>query len=189
MARKTHKPSKTLAEVVAELGRYPYEAFEYLLEGLTFTVEQTHGPMLGGYREVFEWMEKHEIELSDLPEIAAQGKLPPAILAFLAQGEGLDNAGQKLNRHVSGEQLCWGLRQLAIDKWGLLAPAVLRHWGIRATRDFGEMVFVLVNNRLLQKQPEDEISDFDNIYDFDRVFIQGYKVSLTPVAAGSGGAE
>src|SRR3954447_18237767 len=34
------------------------------------------------------------------------------------------------NRHVTGQQLCEGLREYALNEWGLLAGTVLRRWGI-----------------------------------------------------------
>ena len=68
--------------------------------------------------------------------------------------------------HISGEQLCQGIRELAIRRWGLMARSVLNHWNIKATRDFGEIVFLLVENNWMQKEPDDTISDFDDVYDF-----------------------
>ena len=73
-------------------------------------------------------------------------------------------------RHVTGQQLCEGLRRLAIKKWGLLAREVLAHWGIYSTMDFGEIVFLLVNNGYLHKRPEDSIEDFRDVYSFDEAF-------------------
>ncbi len=69
-------------------------------------------------------------------------------------------------RHISGAQLCQGIRDLAIQRWGLMARSVLSHWNIKATRDFGEIVFLLVNNDWMQKEPGDSIEDFDNVFDF-----------------------
>ena len=72
--------------------------------------------------------------------------------------------------HISGAQLCFGLRELAQKRWGMLARHVLKSWNINATRDFGEIVFLLVNNDLMQKTPNDSIEDFENVYDFDEAF-------------------
>jgi uncharacterized repeat protein (TIGR04138 family) len=68
---------------------------------------------------------------------------------------------------------------LALEQWGLLAPVVLRHWGIRSTKDFGRMVFALVDHGLLQKQPDDDIRDFENVYDFETAFVKSYKIDLS----------
>lgn len=84
-------------------------------------------------------------------------------------------------RHVSGRQLCEGLRQLAIQTWGALAREVLAGWGIHRTRDFGEMVFLLVRIGLLGKQDDDRIEDFDDVYDFETAF-GNYEIPLDRLA-------
>lgn len=87
----------------------------------------------------------------------------------LVHGKPSDSA-EETPRHVSGQQLCEGLRQLAVQRWGRLAGLVLRRWGLRTTRDFGEMVFRLVERGLLGKQEADRVEDFDDVYDFDDAF-------------------
>jgi len=73
-------------------------------------------------------------------------------------------------RHVSGRDLCIGLREFAGRQYGLLARTVLDHWNIRRTEDFGRIVFLLVEAGLLRKTPEDSITDFENVFDFDEAF-------------------
>ena len=82
------------------------------------------------------------------------------------------------HRHISGSQLCEGLRELAQKRWGLIARQVLKHWNITSTNDFGEIVFLLVNNGWMQKQPQDSIEDFDSVYDFVEAFDGSYEISL-----------
>lgn len=74
------------------------------------------------------------------------------------------------SRHISGQQLSLGLRDFAIERWGPLSRLVLRRWGIRRTRDFGEMVFLLIDAGVLSKQPCDRIEDFDDVYAFEEAF-------------------
>ena len=62
-----------------------------------------------------------------------------------------------------------------MDQFGLLAPTVLRHWGIGSTEDIGRIVFHLIDVGLLARQPSDRIEDFDRVYDFDAVFTTGYR--------------
>jgi len=115
--------------------------------------------------------------------IREDGRYPPAAYEFLRRG--LDyttrmvygNDPPEGPRHVSGQQLCHGLRALALELWGPLAPAVLRNWNIHTTRDFGEMVFLLVRLGVLGKQDSDRIEDFDNVYDFDEAF-RHYEIPL-----------
>jgi uncharacterized repeat protein (TIGR04138 family) len=74
------------------------------------------------------------------------------------------------NMHVTGAQLCMGLRELALKKWGLLAGTVLRRWGITCTLDFGRIVFAMVDNDLMSKTDDDHPDDFRDVYDFDSAF-------------------
>ena len=67
-------------------------------------------------------------------------------------------------RHVGGVDLCLGLRDLAMARWGRLAKLVLNGWGVFDTRDFGEMVFVMVDNGFLQKTDADRIDDFGGVF-------------------------
>ena len=49
---------------------------------------------------------------------------------IFAETRGFDEYGMdELDRHVTGQQLCMGLRDYAIDQFGLLAPVVLRALG------------------------------------------------------------
>jgi len=73
-------------------------------------------------------------------------------------------------KHVSGQILCEGLKKLALEKWGRLAMMVLNSWGVKTTRDFGEIVYSLIKHKWMSAQPTDTIDDFNNIYDFKTAF-------------------
>jgi uncharacterized repeat protein (TIGR04138 family) len=73
-------------------------------------------------------------------------------------------------RHLTGQELCEGTREYALDQYGPLAPLVFEHWGITKTRDFGEIVFILVETGLMSKTPDDSLADFDGVYDFRGAF-------------------
>jgi uncharacterized repeat protein (TIGR04138 family) len=115
--------------------------------------------------------------------IRDDGRYPPAAFAFLHRGLELTTRQvygsdpPEAPHHVSGQQLCMGLRALALGHWGPLARAVLSSWNIRATRDFGEMVFLLIELGLMGKQDSDRIEDFDDVYDFEKAF-EAYEVPL-----------
>jgi uncharacterized repeat protein (TIGR04138 family) len=47
---------------------------------------------------------------------------------------------------------------------------VLNTWDIRTTRDFGEIVFLMIKHKWMSAGPSDSIEDFDSIYDFKTVF-------------------
>lgn len=74
------------------------------------------------------------------------------------------------DRHITGQQLCIGLRDFAIESFGLLAPEVLNHWNIHRTDDFGRIVFAMIDVGLFSKTPDDSLDDFRAVYDFDEAF-------------------
>lgn len=92
--------------------------------------------------------------------------------AYEFVSSGLAYAVQKTGagRHVSGKQLCEGLRRFAIEQFGMLARTVLASMGIRRTEDFGEIVFNLINVGLFGKTESDSRNDFVAVYDFDQAF-------------------
>jgi len=73
-------------------------------------------------------------------------------------------------RHVSGNELLEGIRQLSIGQFGCLVQSVFETWGVRKTDDFGEIVFNLVAHDLMGKQESDSPEDFKEVYDFGDVF-------------------
>ena len=82
------------------------------------------------------------------------------------------NRGGEGEFHVSGKELLTGIRRLALEKWGPLAPTVFRHWGVRRTEDFGEIVFCMVEDATLQwkRRDCDTRADFADGFDFDSSF-------------------
>lgn len=77
-------------------------------------------------------------------------------------------------RHITGRELAEGCRDLAIDRWGLMARSVLEYWGIRSTRDLGAIVFALVECGVLIKQDGDSLDDFEDVYRFADAFESDY---------------
>lgn len=78
------------------------------------------------------------------------------------------------DKHVSGKELLEGIRVLAQKQYGIMAKTVFESWGIKTTDDFGEIVFNLVEVKLLSKTEEDSKEDFHNVFDFEEVFIKQY---------------
>lgn len=74
------------------------------------------------------------------------------------------------DQHISALALLEGLREYALDLYGPLARLVLERWGVRRTEDFGEIVFGLVEGRLLNKQETDRKADFRNGFNFREAF-------------------
>lgn len=73
-------------------------------------------------------------------------------------------------RHVSGQELLEGIRQYALQQYGPMTVTVLEEWGVKSCRDFGEIVFNMVESRLLQKTEKDTREDFRQGYDFTDAF-------------------
>lgn len=82
--------------------------------------------------------------------------------------------GLEKRRHVTGEELAAGCRELALRLYGPLAKTVLEHWRVHRTRDFGEIVFNLLEVGVLTKDSGDEREDFDDLFDFTEVFERDY---------------
>jgi len=78
-------------------------------------------------------------------------------------------AGKKA-LHVTGQQLLEGIRELGLSRFGPMAVTVFEEWGIRDCKDFGEIVFNLVDNGVLAKTENDRRADFANGYDFWEAF-------------------
>lgn len=100
--------------------------------------------------------------------------------AYLFVLEALSYTQKKFKsvKHVSGEELLTGMKELLLNKFGPMTLTVLDHWGIRTTEDFGNIVFNLVENRVLTKTEEDNIESFRDGYDFEEVFEKGYRKQL-----------
>jgi uncharacterized repeat protein (TIGR04138 family) len=88
----------------------------------------------------------------------------------------------KPSGHVTGRELCLGLRDLALKQYGLLTMTVLAQWGIRATSDVGEIVYNLIASGDFEKTPGDARSDFDAVFEFDDAFRRSYVMPLDDVA-------
>jgi uncharacterized repeat protein (TIGR04138 family) len=73
-------------------------------------------------------------------------------------------------RHVSGQELLDGIRQFALNQFGPMVVTVFEEWGVHNCRDFGEIVFNMVETSLLAKTEKDTRDDFQNSYDFTEAF-------------------
>ncbi len=102
-----------------------------------------------------------------------------SIEAYLFVYESLSVA-QRLfgrERHVSGKELLEGIKVLGRERYGRLARSVFASWGVKATDDFGQIVFNLVNAELMSRTDEDKIEDFHAVYDFEEEFVRGYHIA------------
>lgn len=99
------------------------------------------------------------------------GRYNPAAFRFVYEGLGYTAKNIATEpKHVSGQILCEGLKNLAVEKWGRMAMLVLNTWGVGKTQDFGDIVYLMIENKWMSAQPTDSIEDFDDIYDFQTIF-------------------
>ncbi len=82
----------------------------------------------------------------------------------------------EVDAHISGQELLSGIRDLALEQFGMLASTVFRRWGIRATEDFGRIVFELVERGEMRKTDRDQLSDFCDVFDFEETFDNDYTI-------------
>ncbi|MFQ5964448.1 MAG: Minf_1886 family protein [Candidatus Scalinduaceae bacterium] len=78
-------------------------------------------------------------------------------------------------RHVTGQELSEGIRQYALEKYGFMARSIFKQWGISKSKDFGEIVFNLVDSGLMGKTESDSLEDFKDLYDFKTEFDDKFK--------------
>jgi uncharacterized repeat protein (TIGR04138 family) len=89
-------------------------------------------------------------------------------LGFTQKLIGKENSGKI--RHVNGQELLDGVRQYALQQFGPMTATLLEEWGIRSCRDFGDIVFNMVESGLLAKTDTDSRDDFEHGYDFIDAF-------------------
>ncbi len=94
-------------------------------------------------------------------------------LDFTQKLVGRENQG-KVRHHVTGQELLGGLRQYALQQFGPMAATVFEEWGIRNCKDFGEIVFNMVEISLLKRTEKDSREDFQNGYDFTDAFCKPF---------------
>lgn len=83
-----------------------------------------------------------------------------------------------VRRHITGQELSFGIRDYAIQRFGIAALLVFEQWGITETADFGNMVFNLIDGGLMRKTEADRIEDFNDVFDFETVFETDYQILI-----------
>ena len=116
--------------------------------------------------------ETEERELEKIRQLVREdGRFPFEAYIFVYQAlEYTTTRVVREKRHVSGRELLDGIRRFAIDAFGPLTLMVFKHWGVKRTEDFGDMVWSLVQRGLMGKTSEDRKEDFAGGYDFDEAF-------------------
>ena len=91
---------------------------------------------------------------------------------FLFILAGLEYTLSKLpkRRHLTGQELSRGLANYAREQYGYLAKTVLNNWGLYASLDFGEIVYLLIEDGLMSKTERDKKEDFADVFNFETEF-------------------
>jgi uncharacterized repeat protein (TIGR04138 family) len=90
----------------------------------------------------------------------------------------VDESTQPEGTHLTGQQLCEAAHHYAADLYGRMAKVVLNSWGVYTTRDFGEIVYNLIDIQEMSKSDTDRREDFDDVYDFDEAFLDQYRITI-----------
>jgi uncharacterized repeat protein (TIGR04138 family) len=85
------------------------------------------------------------------------------------------------SRHITGRELVNGLLALADREYGPLAYEVLKGWGIDSDKAVGQIVFNMIEHKLLSKNDEDKMEDFDLGLDLEKALSQADGPEAAPV--------
>lgn len=165
-------PGKAMEDLVTHIGRYPEQAFYFVREGLSYAANKVHGEESEAHRSLQQFLAMDEIDWDEMIQQYFSGHLPEPVMEAIEAAGGTD----KLNRHIGGSQLCWGLRDYALRRWGMLARTVLESWNVRGTSDFGRIVFGFIDFNMMQSQADDKIEDFQEVYSFDEAFDDPFRL-------------
>lgn len=126
--------------------------------------------------------------------MSATGQSAPPRLRFHHEAyrfifEALHHTQQRLRRHsspdldddrahITGPELLTGVRDLALERYGLLARTLFAYWGVKSTADFGRIVFELIERGEMRKTDRDQFSDFVDVYDFEDALDRDYRIPL-----------
>ncbi len=122
-----------------------------------------------------------KLDFAEAVAVLTEGDLRYHADAYFFLRDGLDHAVKLRKRqhgqsgHVTGQQMCEGLRQLAIKAFGPMVPMVFDYWGIRKTDDFGEMVWKLIDLGVFGRTESDAREDFKNVFSFREAFEEPYR--------------
>jgi uncharacterized repeat protein (TIGR04138 family) len=143
-------PTHPLYQLLERDRRYTLDAYLFVLESLAFAQESLG---MGAEPAAEELEPAAEVE---------PGRKPRS-----RSGRGRKRQAE---RHVSGQQLCEAARLYGLQQYGYLAPKVLATWGVRATDDFGAIVFNMIDIGQMRKTKTDRREDFQGVYEFAEAF-------------------
>ena len=141
-------PSHPIAELLEKDRRYTFDAYVFVFEALGYA------------QHVLDMGEESPSQPAEDPPQQSEAEEEP-----------------RSERHVSGQELCEAIRLFALDQYGYMAKTVLNSWGVSSTGDFGEIVFNLIGIGQMRKTEHDRREDFEDVYDFETAFKEGFKIT------------
>ena len=81
-----------------------------------------------------------------------------------------NDASSRLSQHITGQELLEGIQNYALDRYGPMAFELFKTWGVINCKDFGNIVFNLVDCQVLGKNESDSPKDFEKGYNFKKAF-------------------
>ena len=79
------------------------------------------------------------------------------------------------SQHLTGQELLLGVKELALEQFGPMAPQVLNHWGLSRGEDVGEIVYLFLDHGLMNKTESDQKEDFAGVMEFDPSMTEDYR--------------
>lgn len=110
--------------------------------------------------------------------LESDGRYPRRAYLFVMEAVSYTVEKLTVRRHITGKELSLGIRDFAIERFGIAAKLVFEEWNVTKTRHFGDIVFNLVNEGLLRKTEEDAIKDFDEVFDFTTAFETEFRIDV-----------
>ena len=80
----------------------------------------------------------------------------------------------ELSQHISGQELLEGIKDFALERYGPMAFELFKSWGVNNCKDFGNIVFNLVECQVLGKNDSDTPEDFEKGYNFKETFLNPF---------------
>ena len=92
------------------------------------------------------------------------GKYPPEAYVMVFEVLDFISLNADVKRHLTGKELALSAFVFSLQKYGLLARMVWEKLGMSSSEDLGQIVFHLVESKLLGKQEGDRVEDFDCLF-------------------------
>lgn len=108
--------------------------------------------------------------LKKVTDIAKNTKYDRMAFLFVLDALNYTLLTRKAQGHISGQILLEGIKEFAIERFGYLGLIVFQQWGLKTTEDFGKIVFILADHKMLGRSEKDSEEDFKNGWDFNAVF-------------------